>query len=88
LAGEKLHPLLKGTVLGVTQKDQIEGVLFEKIQTSSYTWRLGLRPSDVIVSANRYRVHNIDELKKVVDPSAPLLINIQRGQEGFFVVLR
>ncbi|MEY3287983.1 MAG: hypothetical protein RLZZ419_225 [Pseudomonadota bacterium] len=88
LIGEKLHPLLKGTVLGVTQKDQIEGVLFEKIQTSSYTWRLGLRPGDVIVSANRYRVHNLDELKKVVDPGAPLLINIQRGQEGFFVVLR
>jgi serine protease Do/serine protease DegQ len=88
LAGEKLHPLLKGTVLGVTQKDQIEGVLFEKIQTSSYTWRLGLRPGDVIVSANRYRVHNLEELKKVVGPAAPLLINIQRGQEGFFVVLR
>ncbi|WP_262964685.1 DegQ family serine endoprotease [Methylobacter psychrophilus] len=88
LAGEKLHPLLKGTVLGVTQKDQIEGILFEKIQTSSYTWRLGLRPGDVIVSANRYRVHNLEELKKVVDPVAPLLINIQRGQEGFFVVLR
>lgn len=88
LAGEKLHPLLKGTVLGATQKNQIEGILFEKIQTSSYTWRLGLRPGDVIVSANRYRVHNLEELKKVVDTATPLLINIQRGQEGFFVVLR
>ncbi|UOA09733.1 DegQ family serine endoprotease [Methylobacter sp. S3L5C] len=88
LAGEKLHPLLKGTILGATQKDQIEGILFEKIHTSTYAWRLGLRPGDVIVSANRYRVHNLEELKKVVDPGVPLLINIQRGQEGFFVVLR
>lgn len=88
LTGESLHPLLKGTVLGATQKDQIEGVLFEKIHTSTYAWRLGLRPGDVIVSANRYRVHDLEELKKVVDPAAPLLINIQRGQEGFFVVLR
>jgi len=88
LAGEKLHPLLKGTVLGVTQKDQVEGVVLGKIHTSSYAWRLGLRPGDVIVSANRYRVRNLEELKQVVDPENALLINIQRGQEGFFVVLR
>jgi serine protease Do/serine protease DegQ len=88
LAGEKMHRLLQGTVLGVTQKDQVEGILLEKINTSSYAWRVGLRPGDVIVSANRYRVRNLVELQKVVDPNNALLINIQRGQEGFFVVLR
>ncbi len=88
LAGEKLHRLLQGTVLGVTQKDQVEGILLEKINTSSYAWRVGLRPGDVIISANRYRVRNLEELKQVVDPDNALLINIQRGQEGFFVVLR
>jgi len=88
LAGEQLHPTLKNTVLGVTQKDQVEGVVIEKIHTSSYAWRVGLRPGDVIVSANRYRVRNLDELKQAVDPDNALLINIQRGQEGFFVVLR
>ncbi len=88
LAGEKLHRLLQGTVMGVTQKDQVEGILLEKINTSSYAWRVGLRPGDVIISANRYRVRNLEELKQVVDPNNALLINIQRGQEGFFVVLR
>lgn len=88
LAGEKLHSLLKGIILGATQKDQVEGVLIEKIHTSSYPWRVGLRPGDIIISANRYRTHNLDELKQVVDPNSPLLINLQRGQEGFFVVLR
>jgi serine protease Do/serine protease DegQ len=88
LAGEKLHSLLKDTVLSATQKDQVEGVLIGKIHTSSYAWRVGLRPGDVIVSANRYRVRNLDELKQAVDPDNALLINIQRGQEGFFVVLR
>ena len=88
LAGEKLHRLLQGTVLGVTQKDQVEGILLEKINTSSYAWRVGLRPGDVIISANRYRVRNLEELKQVVDPNNALLINIQRGQEGLFVVLR
>jgi Do/DeqQ family serine protease len=88
LAGEKLHPLLNGTLLTATQKDQVEGVLIEKIQSSSYAWKVGLRPGDIIVSANRYRVNNLEELKKVVDPVNALLINIQRDQEGFFVVLR
>jgi len=88
LAGEKLHRLLKGTVLSSTQKDQLEGVLIEKIQTTSYAWKMGLRPGDIIVSANRYRIVNLTELQKVIAPNNPLLINIQRGQEGFFVVLR
>jgi serine protease Do/serine protease DegQ len=87
LVGGKLHPALLGTVLGVTDKHQIEGVLIEKIDTSSRPWKAGLRPGDVIVSANQFRIHNLDELKQVADPSTDLLINIQRGQEAFFVVL-
>jgi serine protease Do/serine protease DegQ len=88
LTGEKLHHALQGTVLSASLKNQIEGVLIEKIDTASDVWRAGLRPGDVIVSANRYRVRNLDELKRVIDPNGPLLINIQRGQEGFFVVLK
>lgn len=88
LAGDKLHRTLQGTLLSTPLKNQIEGVLIEKIDTTSNAWRVGLRPGDVIVSANRYRVHNLEELKQVIDPNGPLLINIQRGQEGFFVVLK
>ncbi len=88
LAGEKLHRLLVGTVLTSTAKNQLEGISLDKINTSSYAWKIGLRPGDVIVSANRYRVHNLDELKRVINPNKPLLINIQRGEQGLFVVLR
>ncbi len=88
LAGEKLHRLLVGTVLTATAKNQLEGISLDKINTTSYAWRVGLRPGDVIVSANRYRVHNLDELKRVINPNNPLLINIQRGEQGLFVVLR
>jgi serine protease Do/serine protease DegQ len=88
LSGDKIHPKLRGTLLSATDKNQIEGVLLEKIDTQSEVWRVGLRPGDVIVSANRYRIHNLDELKQVTDPRTALLINIQRGSEGFFVVLQ
>ncbi len=88
LVGEKLHRKLRGTLLSDAPKNQVEGVLIEKVDTSAEVWRIGLRPGDVIVSANRYRTHNLEELKQVVNPNSGLLINIQRGQEGFFVVLK
>lgn len=88
LAGEKLHPRLKGVTLGATSKDQIEGILLDKIETNAYAWKIGLRPGDIIVSANRFRVRNLDELKQVVDPRSALLVNLQRNGEGFFVVLQ
>jgi S1-C subfamily serine protease len=87
LIGDKLHPRLHGTVLSNSQRDQIEGIVIEKINTASYAWKIGLRPGDVIVSANQYRVHNLDELKQVVDAKSELLLNVQRGQEAFFVML-
>ncbi len=88
IAGEKLHKKLRGTILSDSPKNQVEGVLIEKIDTSSEVWRVGLRPGDVIVSANQYRVHNLNEFKQVINPSTGLLINIQRGQDGFFLMLK
>lgn len=88
LAGDKLHPLLKGASLSATTKDQVEGILLEKVEPNSYPWKVGLRPGDIIVTANRYRVRTLDELKQVVNPRTPLLINLQRGGEAFFVVLQ
>jgi serine protease Do/serine protease DegQ len=88
IAGDTLHPTLKHTTLSATSQNQIEGVLLEKIEPHSYAWKTGLRPGDIIISANRYRVRNLDELKQVVNPRTALLINVQRGGEGFFVVLQ
>lgn len=88
IAGDKLHPRLQGVILSVPTKGQVEGVLLEKLDTRSYAWKAGLRPGDIIVSANRYRVRNIEELQRVTNPRAPLLINLQRGGEAFFVVLQ
>lgn len=85
--GETIHSKLRGTILSNTQRDQIEGVVIEKINTSSYAWRVGIRPGDVIVSANEYRVRNINELKQAVEPNGALTINIQRGGEAFLVML-
>lgn len=86
--GSLFHQTLKGTTLAAPNKKQIEGVLFASINKKSYAWRTGLRPGDIIISANRYRVRNLAELERVVDPRRVLLINIQRGEEAFFIILK
>lgn len=86
--GEKLHGALSGATLGTPARGQAEGVLIEKVDPKSPAWKTGLRPGDLIVTANRYRVKNLDEFKQVVNPKQPLLINLQRGGEGFFVLLQ
>lgn len=86
--GGKFHPTLEGTLLGLPQKNQVEGVVIEKVENRSYAWKTGLRPGDIIVSANRYRIRNLEELAQVVSNNPGLVINIQRGEEGFFVILR
>lgn len=88
MSGENLHPALNGATLSATPKDQVEGVLIEKVETNSTAWRTGLRAGDIILSANRFRVRNLDELKQATNPKSPLLVNLQRGGEGFFVVLK
>lgn len=88
LSGDKLHPTLTGATLSDTAKQQSEGVLLEKVEQNSAIWKHGLRTGDIIISANRYRIKNLEELKQVVNPRAPLLINLQRGGESFFVVLQ
>ena len=86
--GDKLHPALSGTTLGETSKQQSEGVLIEKVDPKSVAWKHGLRAGDIIITANRFRIKNLDEFKQVVNAKAPLLINLQRGGEAFFVVLQ
>jgi serine protease Do/serine protease DegQ len=88
IKGGLFHRTLKGTTLAATDKKQIEGVLFASIKKNSYAWHTGLRAGDIIVSANRYRVRTPTQLEQVVDPRRALLINIQRGSEAFFLVLK
>ena len=88
LLGQKIHPTLKGVMLSNTQQNQVEGVLIQKIDQSSYAWSTGLRPGDIIVSANRYRIRNMNEFKSAPKSRNQLLLNIQRGDEAFFVILR
>jgi serine protease Do/serine protease DegQ len=83
--GQKIHPKLSGILFG---NEPSGGVRIEKIHAGSYAFQAGLRPGDLVVMANRRRVENLDDFKRAVAGSPELLLNIQRGDEAFFLMLR
>jgi serine protease Do/serine protease DegQ len=87
--GQKIHPKLAGILLAeASPRDPVEGVRIEKIHTSSYAFQAGLRPGDIIVMANRQPITSLGELKRAVAGDRELLLNIQRGDGAFFIMLR
>jgi len=88
--GKKVHPRLSGTVLSTVPPGQgVEGVVVERIHSASYAWQAGLRPGDVIVMANRRPVRNLEDLKAITKSrGGDLLLNLQRGESAFFLMLR
>lgn len=86
--GGRIHRTLVGTVLTETQRHQVEGVLFSDIDTSSYAWSVGLRPGDIVVKVNYYRIRNIQDLKTVASRLRVLQVSIQRDDESLFVLLQ
>lgn len=88
--GQKLHPKLAGLVLENTgPHDPVEGVKIAKIHTGSRAFRAGLRPGDIITMVNRQAVASLDGLTSAAPMDRhELLLNVQRGEQVFFILLR
>lgn len=86
--GERIHPRLSGATLGSVTGADPEGVIIIEIERGSPAQQAGLRKGDLIISANRRSITNIDELRQIVEPDKPLLMNLQRGDGGYFVLLQ
>ena len=93
ITGEKLHAQLNGTVLQNIQPSsklygRIEGVIISAVESGSPAARTGLRPGDIITSANRKNIKNIMELQAATANNKSLLINIRRGNASLFLFLQ
>lgn len=93
IKGEKLHAHLKGTELQNIQPSsklygRIEGVIISSVETGSPAARTGLRRGDIITSANRKSIKNIDGLQTAIASNKSLLINIRRGNGSLFLFLQ
>ena len=90
--GQALHKRLKGAQFGNIQEGsrlhgRIEGVLVLNVEKGSPAARAGIRKGDVITSANRKKIKNLDDLKAAIKGSKKLLLNIQRGNAALFLYL-
>lgn len=92
--GDILSPMLAGATFGnVEKKDLYQSLRYielESIERRSPAWDAGLRGGDIILSVNRFRVQDIDDLQRVVlaGPKDEILLNIQRGKRAYFILLR
>jgi serine protease Do len=70
----------------------IQGVQVISVPEESPAYRgvpVGLRPGDVIVSANQQTIHNVQDLDRLAKNSdKQLLLNILRGNGSMFVVVK
>jgi Do/DeqQ family serine protease len=87
IAGKAANQKLQGAEL--KDSPDGEGVVVAAIEPGSPAAQSGLRRGDVIVAANRMRVHNVDELAKAAGKENDhLLLQILRGGAALYLVIR
>lgn len=65
-----------------------EGVLAANVQKGSIAWNNGMRANDLIVSANRREVSNLDEFRTAINNKEVLMLNIVRDNGALFLLLQ
>lgn len=82
-----IHPFLQGAKL--EPRSDGHGIKVVAIEPGSVAQASGLQIGDVILSANRTEVRTLDDLRKAARASSErLLLQIQRGAAGLFLVLQ
>ncbi|MDH5424685.1 MAG: Do family serine endopeptidase [Gammaproteobacteria bacterium] len=90
--GQRFSKRLSGALLGTVEDDarSKQTYLFVyDVKPGSAAWYGRLRKGDLILSVNKRKVRNLDELAGVISSKEePLLLSIQRGRESFFVLMK
>ena len=81
-----VHPFLEGASLESFSDGGVEITAIERDSTAAES---GLRPGDVILSANRYKVGDLDDLRKILkQPSQRVVLRVKRGNAALYLVLQ
>ena len=91
--GKELNPRLAGAVfedIGPNSPlaGRVRGVLISEVQSGSPAARAGLRADDVIAGVNRHAITNTQELQELASASGSLVLNLIRGQNELYLMLR
>ena len=94
VAGKKLSPKLAGAQLSLTELERRDGsyksvIVVTKLEPGSAAVAAGLRNGDLILSVNKQPVASFDEFEQAIkrEPRG-ILLNIQRGNRGLFLLIR
>ncbi|PLK58418.1 serine endoprotease DegQ [Candidatus Palibaumannia cicadellinicola] len=87
---EMLTPALQGASLSNGKlKDGTKGVRVENVVKDSPAAAIGLQKDDLIIGLNLEQVHNLIQLRKVLnDKPAVMALNIVRGDTSIFLLLK
>ena len=92
--GGKLSQALDGAQLSLTEIEQYDGsarqvIMVAKISPRSPAAAAGLRVGDIILSVNKQPVADFKEMRRAIArQSRGLLLNIQRGRRGLFLLIQ
>ncbi len=91
MRGERVDRRLIGTFLQNFRSEAGSagsGVVVTEVHGTSNAWRYGLRPGDVIVSANRQNVRNLADLREFARGGDQLLLRVYRSGQFGYVAIR
>jgi Do/DeqQ family serine protease len=92
--GERLSPRLAGAMLSEIEQTElgrgrVQAVGVTEVTKGSPAWYAGLREGDIIVSANKVAIKDLEDLRGALGRGGgQLLLNIQRGNSALFVLLK
>ena len=84
--GDKIHPRLQGAMF--SDMSTGEGVLVSSLEIGSLAHSTGLQQGDIIQSANRKKISNLEVFRAVVSARRSLMLNIKRGSSNLFILLQ
>ncbi len=91
--GASMNSRLSGATFGVLGNQLAEtavegGILVTDVERSSPAWNAGLRKNDIIVSANRKTIADLDTFRMAVSQQSVLRLYIIRGSGALFLLLQ
>ena len=93
VGGEELSFRLAGSRIEQVRESDIRAGNVDYLRVSEVipgtaAWNAGLREGDILTSINKVRINTIDEAVLAIKKSRSLLLNIQRGNQALYVLLK